>query len=717
MDKNIIKNQLTARFLNEESTPGIDVTKKAQKQSEKINKDAVKDIDKGLADYEKSIEKNTGKATKMPTNKFNYNGDKEKEYHDQMEIMNGQEMIQYDRDPNQEFKDRAEEAIAGSSRMGNNPEWANVVVAGQGGDPTFGKNLVKAIKASTKKRTDADYRIISFGTDIENVPKNSKKMAQFSALSEGKEQASKDIENKDNPDDMSQSDASGDDYEKIEREYQKENKNNNKPQIKQGMKRLNFKKEFNGVGNALKMIPESYKVDNKVFEMADGNESYKIRWEGTLSEGRAVVLTASNKSMVNEDMQKMKHLMGYKSEKTLGLVKGNARLNENAIFNDIYVKTKALLEGEDIEDQDASEGDLNKAVSIAKEAKKDIQGSVSNDKGTQAPKPKTGESVKSQAPEAKKDVEGSVESKTGLGLGVKAKEGNWDDISVPQAAEAKKHITMSETVKKKNKVGIQLGENYFEEMEMPEEMPSEEPKYEEKITLNDILGKLNLAVTTEDDNESEALIKSAFKDLGEKIKTMGQKGLKKGADFLRNQFDEPMGEGMYGEGVYEGEYDDENSMSTQTALDANSLKQKGFEIANSPEMDKVTDDILNKMSSSDIEQLKNNLMQLTEGLMNESDFADFSNIVNDLQSNLNENGETNELKVMVGNLLSRFGRINIATLGGLPFIVGFASEKLGITPDFVMSRGEGTMAILASLIGGMILWRLGDKLRGKESKI
>ena len=532
MDKNLIKNHLTARFLNEESTPGIDVTKKAQKQSEKINKAAVKDIDKGLADYEKSIEKNTGKASKMPANKFNYNGDKEKEYHDQMEIMNGQEMVQYDRDPNQEFKDRAEEAIAGSSRMGNNPEWANVVVAGQGGDPTFGKNLVKAIKASTKKRTDADYRIMSFGDDIETVPKNSKKMSQFSALSEGE----------DKKNDMSQSDVSGDEYEKSSREIEyknegiteeteiekgkftkwckshgfeggasiscakeamkdkydagthkmatfymntvqpkgkttkdlEENKNNNKPQIKQGMKRLNFKKEFNGVGNALKMIPESYKVDNKVFEMADGNESYKIRWEGTLSEGRAVILTASNKSMVNEDMQKMKHLMGYKSEKTLGLVKGNARLNENAIFNDIYTKTKALLEGEDIEDQDASEGDLNKAVSVAKEAKKDIQGSVSNDKGTQAPKPKTGDldDVVSQAKEAKKHVEGSVESKTGLGLGVKAKEGNWNDISVPQAAEAKKHVTMSEGVtlggvyygpivtKKKIKV---VNESYYEE--------------------------------------------------------------------------------------------------------------------------------------------------------------------------------------------------------------------------------------------------------------
>ena len=713
MDKNIIRNQLTARFLTEESTPGIDVTKKAQKQSEKINKAAVKDIDKGLADYEKSIEKNTGKASKMPANKFNYNGDKEKEYHDQMEIMNGQEMVQYDRDPNQEYKDRAEEAIAGSSRMGNNPEWANVVVKGQGGDPEFGKNLVKAIKASTKKRTDADYRIMSFGDDIETVPKDGKKMSQFSALSEGTEQASKAIENG-MPETDDEYEFNNSDDAKKPLEQKEENKNNNKAKIKEGMKRLNFKKEFNGVGNALKMIPESYKVDNKVFEMADGNESYKIRWEGTLTEGRAVVLTAANKSMVNEDMQKMKHLMGYKSEKTLGLVKGNARLNENAIFNDIYNKTKSLLEGEDIEDQDAPEKDADKVVSQSKEAKKHVEGSVSNDKGTQAPKAKTGsmDDAKSQAPEAKKHVEGSVETKLGMGLGVNAKEGNWNDISVPQAADAKKHITMSETVKKKNKVGIQLGENYFEEMEMP----SEEPQYEENVSLNDILRKLNLAVTTEDGNESDALVKSAFKDLGEKIKTMGQKGLKKGADFLRNQFDEPVEEGMYGEGVYEGEYD-ESSMSTQTALDANSLKQKGFEIANSPEMDKVTDDILNKMSSSDIEQLKNNLMQLTEGLMNESDFADFSNIVNDLQSNLNENGETNELKLMVGNLLSRFGRLNVGTLGGLPFIVGFASEKLGITPDFVMSRGEGVMAILASIIGGAILWKLGDKLRGKEGKI
>jgi len=91
---------------------------------------------------------------------------------------------------------------------------------------------------------------------------------------------------------------------------------------------------------------------------------------------------------------------------------------------------------------------LDKAVSVAKEAKKDIEGSVSDDKGTQAPAAKTGDldDVVSQASEAKKHVEGSVETKVGMGLGVKAKEGNWDEISVPQAAEAKKDITMSEGV-------------------------------------------------------------------------------------------------------------------------------------------------------------------------------------------------------------------------------------------------------------------------------
>ena len=118
MDKNKIINYLNNKFLKEEATPGIDLTNQVKKESDKINKEALKTIEKDVASYDKEIKKNVGKA-KMPANKFNYNGDKEKEYHDEMEIMNGQEMIQYDREPNQDFKDRAKEAIVGSSRMGN----------------------------------------------------------------------------------------------------------------------------------------------------------------------------------------------------------------------------------------------------------------------------------------------------------------------------------------------------------------------------------------------------------------------------------------------------------------------------------------------------------------------------------------------------------------------------------------------------------------------
>jgi len=456
MDKNNIRKQLVEKFVNE-ATPGIDVTKAVLSKSKEFNDEGLKDIEKKLKDADKGQKKSASKTKDMPQNKFNYNTDSEKEYHQEMEIMNGQEMIEYDREPNQTYKERAKRAIEGHPSMGNSPEYANVVPEQMGfTGPTFGKKLVQAIKKSTKKRQDAVKGLISFGDDIETVPDNYAPISRFSALNENNK--------KDDPDDMSQSDASGDDYEKASREIEtKENKTNNKPQIKEGMKRLKFKQEFKGVGNALKLIPESYKVDNKVFEMTDGVESYTMRWEGTLTEGRAVVLKASDKTLVNEDMQKMKHLMGYKSQDTLGVVKGKARIDENVIFSDIWKKSVILIEGEDIESKKAPEKKTDEKVAQAGEAKKHVHGSESTDKGTKAPAAKTGsadslEKVKTHAPEAKKAVQGSVEKKVGIGLGNQAEgEGNWDEVSVPQAAEAKKHVHMKE--------GIKLGESYFEPME------------------------------------------------------------------------------------------------------------------------------------------------------------------------------------------------------------------------------------------------------------
>jgi hypothetical protein len=486
MDKNNIKKQLVKRFVNE-ATPGIDVTKAILTKSKAFNDEGLKDIEKNLKAADKGQKKSASNTKDMAQNKFNYNSDFEKEYHQEMEIMNGPEMNEYDRDPDKMFKERAKRAIEGHPTMGNSPDYANVVPEQQGfTGPTFGKKLVQAIKDSNKKREDAVKGIISFGDDIETVPDNYAPMAKFSSLSE-----SEDKTKMDDPDDMSQSDASGDDYEKASREIAMKDKTNNKSQIKEGMKRLKFKQEFKGVGNALKLIPESYRVDNKVFEMTDGVESYRMRWEGTLTEGKAIVLMASDKTLVNEDMQKMKHLMGYKSQDTLGTVKGKSRIDENVIFSDIWKKSVVLIEGEDIESQKAPEKKTDEKVAQAGEAKKHVKGSETTDKDTKAPAAKTGsadslEKVKKQAPDAKKHVQGSVEKKVGLGLGDQSEgEGEWDQIDVPQAAahgnpskttyaakpatgewdkakpahaaDAKKHVHMKE--------GIQLGESYFAPMD------------------------------------------------------------------------------------------------------------------------------------------------------------------------------------------------------------------------------------------------------------
>jgi hypothetical protein len=108
------------------------------------------------------------------------------------------------------------------------------------------------------------------------------------------------------------------------------------------MKRLTFKKPFNGMDNALKLIPESYKVDGKEFQITDGTETYDVRWD--INE--ATVLRAENKNLISEDMKKMKHLMGFKSQDTLGNLKGEQRLNENKSFTDVWNKTKRLLNEE-----------------------------------------------------------------------------------------------------------------------------------------------------------------------------------------------------------------------------------------------------------------------------------------------------------------------------------------------------------------------------------
>jgi hypothetical protein len=277
MDKTIIKQELD-KLVAEQNISGEKVTKRAQNTSKDQNKAYYKDVEGKMKDYDKNLKQED--ENEIDPKKVNVEGD-EKEYHEDMEIMNGQEMIQYDGEPSEQFKDRAKKAIEGHATTGNDPEWANVIPADQQGftGPDFGKELVKRATGSKDKRNDATGTFNQFGDDIEmsdKAPKISKK--------------------------------------KIATE---------------SMKRIKFKSEFKGVGNALKLIPEAFRVDNKEFEMTDGKETYRMKWQGTLSEGKALVITANSKDLVNEDFAKIKHLMGYKAEDTLGTPTAQDRINEN----------------------------------------------------------------------------------------------------------------------------------------------------------------------------------------------------------------------------------------------------------------------------------------------------------------------------------------------------------------------------------------------------
>jgi hypothetical protein len=450
MDKKIIKDYLKNTFISEEVTPAISIAKELKKKNTKANSEGVKDIEKNVSKFEKGVKADPN-ANQMAPNKFSYESDFEKTYHDQMEIMNGQEMLQYDLMPGKNFTERAEEAIAGSSRMGNNPEWANVVEKQKGFEgPDFGKNLVKKIKASVKKRSDDTPTLNLRGRDIQA-----------------------DIED------------TGHRPYAIE-----ENNQNNKKQIKESMKRLNFKKEFKGLGNALKLIPEAYKVDSKVFEMTDGNESYKIRWEGSLKEGKAVVLMASDKNLVNEDILKMKKLMSYNSESTLGIMKGNARLNENKIFGDMLSKTKSLMtESEDMEGHSKpKEKHWDEETKSAPEASKHVKASVKKDPITKGAKASEGnlDDAVSHAPEAKKHMSSSTSASKGT-TAPKPKEGHWEEINVAHASEAKKHIHMKES---------EMEEKVMDENEMTDEEIMNE-------VMNDLEESTNMEEMTEGKEEME----------------------------------------------------------------------------------------------------------------------------------------------------------------------------------------------------------------------
>lgn len=453
MYKDLIKKHLNIE-LTESQVPGISITKKIQDETKKANDAALKDEAKKFEEYEDATAQEDTDSIEPKKNELSSD---EETYHDEMEIMNGQEMIQYGNEPDKKFQERFEQGIEGHPNMGNSPDYANVVPKQQGfSGPDFGKELLKKVKDSVKRRAKAEKRTFSMGDDIEmddtaisntkygfgeNVRNNKKVISEdvmadknythfaihkstgkiinawnyegydAEELKLGKDEyffndliSDFDLPKKSDAKIITRKtlDKSGLNPEDINNWYRPTNENikNNKSVIKENkMKRLRFKEPFNGRKNALKLIPEHYKVTNKVFEMTDGNETYKVRWENE----NPVILESKNQDRITEDMDRMKSLMGYNSRDTFGTLKGEERIIENSKMRSFMDKTKGLIS----EDEEG-----NRIIGLIKEME-------DPNNGTTKTETEPGGEINSQAPEAKKDV----------------KDGKGKDLSMDKAKE------------------------------------------------------------------------------------------------------------------------------------------------------------------------------------------------------------------------------------------------------------------------------------------
>lgn len=88
-------------------------------------------------------------------------------------------------------------------------------------------------------------------------------------------------------------------------------------------------------------LPSRVKIDETFFVITDGENTYKLMWEGEERNGEAVIKNFKNSQMVNEDIQKMKHLWGFNTKEKYES-KSNITENGDEAFKRIFkiVKNK-----------------------------------------------------------------------------------------------------------------------------------------------------------------------------------------------------------------------------------------------------------------------------------------------------------------------------------------------------------------------------------------
>ena len=97
----------------------------------------------------------------------------------------------------------------------------------------------------------------------------------------------------------------------------------------------------NQIMKLVEKLPSRVKIDETVFAITDGENTYKLIWEGDSKDGEAVIKNVKNNQMVNEDIEKMKHLWGFNVKKNYE-TKKNITENGDEAFKRMFkiVKNK-----------------------------------------------------------------------------------------------------------------------------------------------------------------------------------------------------------------------------------------------------------------------------------------------------------------------------------------------------------------------------------------
>lgn len=127
----------------------------------------------------------------------------------------------------------------------------------------------------------------------------------------------------------------------VSSKYKKETEENSDTMFEsKKISKIQFKHtQFISEGHMLSKVPDEFKVEGKRFIMKDNSDNeYLVEWAE-----KPNVTKKLNKTQVNEEMNRIKALYGYKSADYFTSTNAQSRISENKEFSDMLNKARQLM--------------------------------------------------------------------------------------------------------------------------------------------------------------------------------------------------------------------------------------------------------------------------------------------------------------------------------------------------------------------------------------